>query len=385
MNRQNEKSFCIMFCAFIMTSSAAGEVTSQAPFVKAYMDRQLHDQGYGCGATIQDTVSGEISSFIPANTPAFNCSLTVVSPPGTRLSLTVTRVHLVTLNLNTCEGNRLKILSDEEEGSTSLLRSFPNGLCGYTKPSQSVLSPGNRVHLLLESHETAVENTFNLSYTAFKTTIDDDCFACDVFGNTDTPFCIDPRLVCDDRQNCPRTTEEIPANCMASSAPPSGSGNIVIIVIVCVLAVVLVVVLIFIILAVMAKRAQSKRNRGSAGPGQSERASQSRRVAAPPGLMVDLDRHQGYADVPELYELAPRPPPPQLLSQPRGPPPSFTVDGEHHGGFQPVTAGRFPGAPPAYSTLPRPREQSLQMAENTNPTSRSRIASTDEEVEPRTP
>ncbi|XP_038070130.1 uncharacterized protein LOC119739317 isoform X2 [Patiria miniata] len=342
MNRQNEKSFCIMFCAFIMTSSAAGEVTSQAPFVKAYMDRQLHDQGYGCGATIQDTVSGEISSFIPANTPAFNCSLTVVSPPGTRLSLTVTRVHLVTLNLNTCEGNRLKILSDEEEGSTSLLRSFPNGLCGYTKPSQSVLSPGNRVHLLLESHETAVENTFNLSYTAFKTTI-------------------------------------------ASSAPPSGSGNIVIIVIVCVLAVVLVVVLIFIILAVMAKRAQSKRNRGSAGPGQSERASQSRRVAAPPGLMVDLDRHQGYADVPELYELAPRPPPPQLLSQPRGPPPSFTVDGEHHGGFQPVTAGRFPGAPPAYSTLPRPREQSLQMAENTNPTSRSRIASTDEEVEPRTP
>ncbi|XP_022103432.1 uncharacterized protein LOC110986100 [Acanthaster planci] len=383
MNWLNE-AFFVICCVYITMSTTVNVATAQNHHVTAYMDRRERNKEYGCGDVVGDTVSGAISSVIPANAAGLNCSLTLISPPGTRLSLTITRLHLVSPNLNTCDGNRLKILGGEASGAaTSLLPSFPNGLCGYTKPSQSVESLDNRVYLLLESIPTTIENTFNLSYESFKTTPDDECFVCDVGGSRSEPFCIDPRLLCDGRQNCPGNSEETAANCMATtSAPPSGSGSIVVIVIVSVLAAVLIAVMIFVVLAVMAKRMRSKRNQGSVR--RSERASQSL-TGAPPSLAVNLDHmrlHGENEDLPGSYEVAVGSPMPL---HPLGGPPLFTVDGEYRSEAPPGTAGPLPGAPPAYSTLPRPMERSLQIAENTNPISRSRVPSTNDELAPGTP
>ncbi len=135
------------------------------------MDLQTRSANFtGCGDTIEDTLSGQVCSFIPRYSPDLNCSLTLFSPPGTRLSLTVNEVDLSYSNVNTCVGgNRLEILGSNTEGAMSLLLSFPHGLCGNVKPSQPIETTDNQLFLILRSVHSVAASSFCLSYTAFKT------------------------------------------------------------------------------------------------------------------------------------------------------------------------------------------------------------------------
>ncbi|XP_033626713.1 uncharacterized protein LOC117306492 [Asterias rubens] len=377
MKRTGQMNVMWTFVACLLTTVRTRSV--------AYMDMQTRSANFtGCGDTIEGTLSGQVFSSIPRFSPDLNCSLALFSPPGTRLSLTVNEVKLTNLNVNTCGGgNRLMFLGSNTEGAMSLLPTFPHGLCGLVKPSQPIESTGNQVFLTLRSVQSREDSAFSISYTAFKTEPDGSCYECDVSGTRDTQFCIDKSLVCDGEQNCPSASysEEGDPRCLASTPSPAGSSlGITVIVIIVILMVVLLAIIIFTILALMAKRVRSKRARESSVR-RPHRSSQSRsRNTSQEGGGPPRQQHQ-------------RRPTPDSSHPGRGAP-MFTSEGDQYTDLEfterAVDYPRDPhppvimnpaGAPPPYSTLPRPFEESLQMADGTTPTSRSRLASINNDLE----
>ena len=167
----------------------------------------------------------------------------------------------------------------------------------------------------------------------------------------------------------------------ASTSSPAGSSlGITVIVIIVILMVVLLAIIIFTILALMAKRVRSKRARESSVR-RPHRSSQSRsRNTSQEGGGPPRQQHQ-------------RRPTPDSSHPGRGAP-MFTSEGDQYTDLEfterAVDYPRDPhppvimnpaGAPPPYSTLPRPFEESLQMADGTTPTSRSRLASINNDLE----
>ena len=98
--------------------------------------------------------------------PLRDCEILLTSPYGTIIDFRFTDMDIIASNLQTCEDASLQIYDGDNTNATSLLRAFPNGICGRSIPSFYIRSTGHTMLLKFKA-TSPYSSKFSAIFTGY--------------------------------------------------------------------------------------------------------------------------------------------------------------------------------------------------------------------------